>query len=40
MRDLAAAVEHGASLSGRLERFMRRVGRMLGSDAPPPQAGP
>ena len=40
VRDLAAAVEHNASLSGRLERFMRRVSRMLGSDAPPPQSGP
>jgi len=40
VRDLAAAVEHSASLSGRLERFMRRVSRMLGNDAPPPQAGP
>ena len=40
VRELAAAVEHNASLSGRLERFMRRVSRMLGSDAPPPQSGP
>jgi len=40
VRELAAAVEHEATISGRLERFMRRVSRMLGGDAPPPQPGP
>lgn len=40
VRELAAAVEHNASISGRLDRFMRRVGRLLGGDSPPPQSGP
>ena len=40
VRELAAAVEHSTSMSGRWERLTRWFGRLLGSDAPPPQSGP
>ena len=40
VRELAAAVEHSASIQGRWERLSRWLGRLFGSDTPPPQSGP